>query len=106
MELKDFTGKPCTSKVSFEFFPKKKTIIDLPKASEELESISQIDVNSKVLLIIKIEDRTVSIFKNGKILVRGEDEEKKAREIAKKICSVLKESVTEKKGFLEKLKGE
>lgn len=99
MELKDFVGKPCTSKVSYEFFPKKKIFLDLEKASEELEKISSIDVNSKVLLIIKIDDKTISVFKNGKILVRGEDNEKKARKYAEKICSVLKESVTEKRRF-------
>ncbi|MFA5763380.1 MAG: hypothetical protein WC915_01050 [archaeon] len=99
MELKDFVGKPCTSKVSFEFFPKKKTNIDLTKASEELASIATIDVNSKVLLIIQIKESTISIFKNAKILVRGEKDEMKARELAKLICETLKESVTEKKGF-------
>jgi ArsR family metal-binding transcriptional regulator len=99
MELKDFTGKPCTSKVSFEFFPKKKTIIDLAKASEELKTISTIDVNSKILLIIQIKDSTISIFKNGKILIRGEKDETKARKLAQTICETLKESVTEKKGF-------
>jgi TATA-box binding protein (TBP) (component of TFIID and TFIIIB) len=99
MELKDFVGKPCTSKVSFEFFPKKKTKIDLAKASEELEKIASIDINSKVLLIIKIGDGTVSIFKNGKILVRGEKDETKARKIAEKVVSALKESAEEKKGL-------
>ena len=99
MELKDFVGKPCTSKVSYEFFPKKKTIIDLAKASEELTKIATIDVNSRVLLIIKIDDAIVSIFKNGKILVRNEKEEVRARSIAQKICKALKESATEKKGL-------
>jgi ArsR family metal-binding transcriptional regulator len=99
MELKDFVGKPCTSKVSFEFFPKKKVRIDLEKASKEIEKIASIDVKSKVLLIIKVGEKTVSLFKNGKILVRGEKEEKTARETAQKICSVLKESVEEKKGL-------
>jgi len=99
VELKDFVGKPCTSKVSYEFFPKKKTKVDLEKASEELEKIATIDVNSKVLLIVQIGDGTVSIFKNGKILVRGEKEETKARKIAEKIVSALKESAEEKKGF-------
>ena len=99
MELKDFVGKPCTSKVSHEFFPSKKTIIDLPKAAEELEAIATIDVNSRVLLIIKINDSIISLFKNGKILIRGEKDELKARKIAQKICETLKESATEKKGF-------
>jgi TATA-box binding protein (TBP) (component of TFIID and TFIIIB) len=99
MELKDFVGKPCTSKVSYEFFPKKKTKIDLAKASEELAKIATIDINSKVLLIVKIDLGTVSIFKNGKILVRGEKDETKARNTAEKVVSVLGESAIEKKGL-------
>ena len=99
MELKDFVGKPCTSKVSYEFFPNKKTVIDLAKAAEELEAIATIDVNSRVLLIIKINDSIISLSKNGKILIRGEKDEKKARIIAQKICETLKESAIEKKGF-------
>jgi TATA-box binding protein (TBP) (component of TFIID and TFIIIB) len=99
MDLKDFVGKPCTSKVSFEFFPKKKVRIDLEKASEEIDGVAEVDVKSKVLLILKVGNKTVSLFKNGKILVRGEKDEKVARETAKKICSFLEESVEEKKGF-------
>lgn len=99
MELRDFVGKPCTSKVSYEFFPKKKVKVDLEKASEELSKIGTIEVNSRVLLIISIGERSVSFFKNGKILVRGENNENEARKIAEKICWALKESVSEKKGL-------
>ncbi len=99
MELKDFVGKPCSSKTSYEFFSKKKTTIDLEKASSELEKVSKIEVNSKILLIIKVDDATVSLFKNGKLLIRGEEKEDNAKKIAQKVCSVLKESVTEKKGL-------
>ena len=66
MELKDFTGRPCSSKVSYEFFPKKKVKIDLEKASEEIKKIAKIEINSKVLLMINAFDKTISIFSNGK----------------------------------------
>ncbi len=99
MELKDFTGRPCSSKVSYEFFPKKKVKIDLEKASEEIKKIAKIEINSKVLLMINAFDKTISIFSNGKILVRGENDEKEARKIAEKIVSKLNESVQEKKGL-------
>ncbi len=99
MELKDFVGKPCTTKVSYEFFSKKKVDINLDIASEEILEIGEVEVASKVLLISKIDNKTVSIFKNGKIVVRGEKDEIKARETATKICKVLDKSVTEKKGL-------
>lgn len=99
MQLKDFTAKPCTTKVSYEFFPKDRVDINLEIASEEINSICEIEICSKVLLIGKIENRTISIFKNGKIVVRGEKDEKKARSIAEKICNKLNNSVKIKKGL-------
>lgn len=51
------------------------------------------------MLIVKIDMGTVSIFKNGKILVRGEKDETNARNTAEKVVSVLKESAVEKKGL-------
>lgn len=87
MELKEFIGKPCNAKTGFEFFPKEKIELNLDKLSEKIQSISNIEINSKVLLIINIENKTASIFKNGKIVLRGEKNEKTAKKIAEKICS-------------------
>jgi ArsR family metal-binding transcriptional regulator len=86
IELKDFIGKPCSNKTSFEFLPKQKTTLNLEELSKKLENI---EVNSKILLIIKDGDSTISIFKNGKILVRGIKEETKAKNIAKKILEKI-----------------
>ncbi|MDD4250981.1 MAG: hypothetical protein PHX27_02205 [Candidatus ainarchaeum sp.] len=78
MELKNFTLKPCSNKTSFEFLPKNKTTLDLKKISKKLNNL---EINSKILLILKKDDATISIFKTGKILVRGIKDESKAREI-------------------------
>jgi ArsR family metal-binding transcriptional regulator len=86
IQLKDFVGKPCSNKTSFEFLPKKKTIINLEKLSKQLNNIQ---INSKILLILKKDDSTISIFKNGKILVRGINEEKKARKIVEDITKKM-----------------
>ena len=93
MDLADFTGKPCQSKMAYEFLPKKKVLINLEKAGEELAAIATIEVTTKVLLMIKIETKTVSIFPSGKLLVRGEREEDKAKLIAEKVVKSLKQSV-------------
>ena len=99
MELKDFTGKPCSSKASYEFLPKKKTIIDLEVARGEISTIGEVEIASKVLLIFSTKGKTVSLFKNGKILIRGEKEELKARAIAQIVCKALKESAKERNGL-------
>ena len=93
MNLADFTGKPCRSKMAYEFLPKKKILIDLEKASKEIISVAQVEVNSKVLLMAKAEHTTISLFPSGKILVRGERDEIKAKEIAAKVLGALKESI-------------
>jgi len=93
MELADFTGKPCQSKLAYEFLPKNTLQINLEKASEEVLKVATIEVKTKVLLMIKVDYCTVSLFPSGKLLVRGEREENKAKEIAKKVIGALKASV-------------
>lgn len=92
MELEDFTGKPCRSKMAYEFLPKKKIHINLEEAREEIEGKIEVELASKVLLMCKIMHATVSLFSSGKILVRGEREEEKAKKIAKILISELKKS--------------
>jgi len=89
MELKDFTGKPCRAKVAYEFLPNKKIKLNLEKLENLIEKKFVIEVKSRILLIIKVEDKTVSLFESGKLLVRGEREELAAKEIAKKIVALI-----------------
>ncbi|MDD3084218.1 MAG: hypothetical protein PHP82_04305 [Candidatus ainarchaeum sp.] len=87
MDLDNFVGNPCSSKTSFEFMPKQKTILDLEKISKK---INNVEVKSKILLIIKEDDLTISIFRSGKILARGINDEKIARKIIEKILKKIK----------------
>jgi len=90
LKLSDFTGRPCKSRTAYEFLPNKKTLVDLTKAAGELQKEYYIEIQTKVLLMIKVDSATVSLFPSGKILVRGEREEAKAREIAEKVVKYLK----------------
>ncbi len=93
MELDEFTPKPCRTKMAYEFLPKHPILINLEKASEEIATVATIEVKTKVLLMIKLDFCTISLFPSGKLLVRGEREEEKAKEIAKKLVGALKQSV-------------
>ncbi|MFA6268275.1 MAG: hypothetical protein WCW13_00245 [archaeon] len=93
MELAEYTGKPCRSKMAYEFLPNKKVNINLEKAATELAKVSTIEVTTKILLMAKIDCVTISLFSSGKILVRGEREEEKAKKVAETILKALKESV-------------
>ncbi|MEI7961227.1 MAG: hypothetical protein WCI04_02725 [archaeon] len=92
MELGDFTQKPCRSKMAYEFLPKKNVKVDLEKAAEEITKVGTIEIRSKVLLMVKIDEKIVSLFPSGKILVRGERDENTAKNIAKKAVQTLKNS--------------
>jgi len=95
MKLSDFTGKPCNSRLAYEFLPNKKIRIDLEKAAIELKEIVEVEVNSKVLLMVKSNNLMISIFPSGKILVRGEKDSEKAKKTAEKVIASLKTSVLE-----------
>ena len=87
--LDDFSWKPCNRGTAYEFFPKKATKIDMKKAAELLADF-EIEMNSKFLILLAIEGKTVSVFQSGKIMVRGEKDEKKARETAERIIKTIK----------------
>jgi len=89
MELKDFTGKPCRAKVAYEFLPNKKIKLNLEKLENIIEKKFIIEIKSRILLIIKVGDKTVSLFESGKILVRGERDEILAKEIANQIVKLI-----------------
>lgn len=93
VELSEYTGKPCQSKTAYEFIPKKQIKLDLDIAKKELKEHATIEVASKVLLILKIAEHTVSLFPSGKIIVRGEKNEIIARNTAMELVKHLKESV-------------
>jgi ribonuclease HIII len=89
VQLDDFVGKPCRSKTAYEFLPKKLTKLNLGELKNKLEKKAIIEVNSKLLIIMKINNHTVSLFPSGKILVRGEREEKKAKQTAEEIIKLI-----------------
>jgi len=93
MKLDDFVGKPCRSKLACEFLPKHKISVDLEKAAQELTGVAAVELTSKVLIIMRVDGKTVSLFGSGKILVRGEKDEAKARLIAEKVVKSLGESI-------------
>jgi TATA-box binding protein (TBP) (component of TFIID and TFIIIB) len=89
MELSDFTGKPCSSRVAFQFLPNKPIELDLLKVAQDLKKENIVEMESKVLLILKIDGKNVSLFQSGKTLVRGEKDENSARAIAERVVKFI-----------------
>lgn len=93
MDLSEYTGKPCRTKTAYEFTPKKPIKLDLNKVAQQTNQVTTIEVNTKLLLMLKKDQCMITIFPSGRILIRGERNEEKARRIVEKIVSTIKESV-------------
>ena len=90
MELSDFVGKPCKSRVAFEFIPKKRVKLDLEKAAKDLrEDGVFIEIETPFLLVLKI-GVPVTLFQSGKILIKETNVEQEARKTALKLVKLLK----------------
>jgi len=90
MKLSYFTGQPCKSRIAFEFVPKKETKLDLEKVAKKLYKAGVfIELTAPFLLMLKLNGTNVSVFKGGKIVVKGINEEKKSRKIAEKLISKM-----------------
>ena len=50
----------------------------------------EVEVETPVLLMVKLEGTDLSLFRNGKIMVKETREEAKAREKAEKLLKLLK----------------
>ncbi len=79
--------------MAYEFLPKKVLHVDLVLAEKEISSVATIEMSSKVLLMARMGNNTISLFPSGKLLVRGEREEEKAKKVAENLVKALKERV-------------
>lgn len=89
VELADFVVRPCSSRTGYDFLPRKQQEIDLAKASRKLrEKGHVIDFETPVFFSAKVNGKNVSVFKSGKISVKGE---KNAEEAGMAARTVIKE---------------
>ena len=80
MQLSDFVAQPCKSRIAFEFVPKKKQQLDLQALADKLR-ITQIFVETETpyLLMLRVSSHPVSLFRNGKIIVKDTNDKGEAR---------------------------
>jgi len=90
IELSNFIGQPCQSRIAYEFLPKKKYKLDLGKTAKTLKKNEVfIELESPYLLMLKIAGTNISLFKSGKIIVKSTNDKKEARKIAEKLISKM-----------------
>ncbi|MDO8647732.1 MAG: hypothetical protein Q7R70_04960 [Candidatus Diapherotrites archaeon] len=89
MELSDFVGKPCKSRVAFEFIPKKRIKLDLEEIAKRLkEKEVFVEIETPFLLILRMQV-PITLFQTGKILIKETNMEKDARKIAEKLVKIM-----------------
>ncbi|MBI5554102.1 MAG: hypothetical protein HY917_05185 [Candidatus Diapherotrites archaeon] len=90
MELSDFNCVPCASRTSYDFLPKKETVRDLIRLSDALEEKGvYVDLVTETVLMIQLEKKRISIFRNGKITVRDTPTKEEALATAEKLLRYL-----------------
>ena len=90
MELSNFVGQPCQSRLAYEFVPKKDYRLDLTKVARNLkENEVYIEIEAPYLLMLRLAGKNVSLFKSGKIIVKSTNDKSKARQVAEKLISKM-----------------
>ena len=90
IELSDFTGQPCKSRIAYEFIPKKNYSLDLKKTAEKLKKENVfIEIETPYLIMLKHLGKNVSLFKSGKIIVKSVNEKNDARKIAESLIKKI-----------------
>jgi len=90
MELDDFVGQPCKSRLAYEFIPKKNTTLKLESVAASLRKNGvMVETETPFLLMVKLAGKNCTLFRTGKIIVKETREMEKAREIAEKLVKGL-----------------
>jgi ArsR family metal-binding transcriptional regulator len=90
LNFNEFASKPCRSSDSFQFVSKKPVSLNLIKISKQLEEKGVfIDFTTEFLLSMKVNNKKVSLFRSGKIIIKEIDNEETAKQIAEKIFELI-----------------
>ena len=90
-ELSGFVGQPCTSRIAFEFTPKKDYKLNLEKVVKVLKKNEVfVEMETPYLLMLKVGGKNVSLFKSGKIIVKSTNDKESARKIAEQLVKKMK----------------
>lgn len=76
----------CDTKGAYEALPEKQMKVDLSRLKNKFNIV----IESPVIVIIK-DEFEVSIFRNGKLLIKNCKSQEKAEEQARKVYAKLKE---------------
>ena len=83
MQLSDFVGQPCKSRLAYEFIPKRNTTLKLESVAAALRRNGvMVETETPFLLMLRLAGKNCTLFRTGKIIVKETKEMEKAREVA------------------------
>jgi TATA-box binding protein (TBP) (component of TFIID and TFIIIB) len=90
MQLSDFVGQPCKSRIAFEFVPKQRQALDLKKVAEKATTAGfLVETETPYVLMLKVSGHALSLFRSGKIIVKDTNDKQEARKVAEKLLAGL-----------------
>ncbi|MFH0954613.1 MAG: hypothetical protein V1777_00720 [Candidatus Micrarchaeota archaeon] len=90
MELKDFVGQPCKSRLAFEFIPKALQMLDLISLAETLKKNGvMIETQVPFLLVFRLNGFGISLFRSGKIIIKDTNDAETAKQVALKLIQKM-----------------
>ncbi len=90
-ELGDYEGKLCSGKTSYEFILKKQVELNLEKIVRVLKQKKiKIEIETPFMLVLEVDSTDMTLFKRGKILVKGVSDGVIAKKKAKQLLELLK----------------
>ena len=90
MELSDFVGQPCKSRLAYEFIPKRNTTFKLERVAAALrENGVIVETETPFLLMLRLAGKNCTLFRTGKIIVKETKGMDKAREVAEMLVKEL-----------------
>lgn len=90
MKKEDFVQKKCNSGKNIQFAPKGYVKLNLEKVAPSLEELgATIEIETKSLLIFRLEGTQVDLNSNGKTIVKTENKEKAEGVFSEMFSSLL-----------------
>ena len=90
IELSNFVGQPCKSRIAYEFVPKADYSLELDSVASALrENGVFVEIETPYLLMLKVGGKDVSLFKSGKIIVKSTNRTTKAKRVAETLVQKM-----------------
>ncbi len=83
-----YTVEPCATSNAFEVKFKKDARIDIERAEKALAKLGQVLAKTAVVLVLKREDCSASLYASGRIMLKGVTREE-AEALGKKLSAAL-----------------